>query len=389
MRVVSTEGVQEQIAAAGLAGVALLPGRDTEIRAIVEPPYAVRSHPLRLHTQLRANLALLGDFRSVLRALWQTGPAPDLLIADFTLPVAGAVARDLGIPWWTTHPSCCVIETPDGPPAYLGGWHPGRGPLGGLRDAAGRRLIRAFKRAVHRLHREQMRDLGVPALYRDDGSEAVYSDDRILGLGLAELEFPRRWPAALELIGPVLYTPPSNAPEPPFVPGRPHVLVTLGTHLTWKKEEFLEVVRQAAAALPGIELHWSDGDVGSNRRKSTGNFHRLGYIPYARHLDRYNLVVHHGGSGVMYHTLRAGLPALVHPTDYDQFDHTARLEAAGVARRLRRPQNLAAQVKDALADPALRAAAHRFREILATTEPEERVATLVAEHLARRTPLSI
>jgi UDP:flavonoid glycosyltransferase YjiC (YdhE family) len=228
-----------------------------------------------------------------------------------------------------------------------------------------------------------MRDLGVPAIYRDDGTEAVYSDDRILGLGLAEFEFPRRWPAALELIGPVLYTPPSQAPEPPFVTGRPHVLVTLGTHLGWKKEEFLEVVRHAAAALPGIELHWSDGDVNRDRRESNGNFHRLGYISYARHLNRYDLVVHHGGSGVMYHTLRAGLPALVLPTDYDQFDHAARLEAAGLARRLRRPQDLAAQLADAvLRDTALRAACQRFREIVAAAEPEERVATLVAERLA-------
>ncbi len=380
MRVVSTEAAQGQIAASGLTGVALLPGRDAEIRAIVEPDHAVRSHPLRLHTQLRANLALLGDFRAALLALWQAGP-PDLLIADFTLPVAGAVARGLGIPWWTSHPSCCVIETPDGPPAYLGGWHPGHGPLGRLRDAAGRRLIRTFKRAVHRLHRTQIRDLGFPSLYRDDGSEAVYSDERVLAFSLAKLEFPRRWPAAVELVGPVLYTPPSAVPEPPFVPGRDHVLVTLGTHLRWRKEEMVAAVRRAAAELPGVELHWSDGDVRSGRRESAGNFHRLGYVPYARDLPSYALVVHHGGAGVMYHTLRAGVPALVLPVDYDQFDHAARLEAAGVARRLRRPEDLATQVADALKDAGLRAACRRFQDILATKAPEERVAELVAQRL--------
>jgi UDP:flavonoid glycosyltransferase YjiC (YdhE family) len=383
VRVVSTEAVQGQIAAAGLAGVALLPGRDAEIRAIVEPDHAVRSHPLRLHAQLRANLALLGDFRDALRALWQAEP-PDLLIADFTVPVAGAVARELGIPWWTSHPSCCVIETPDGPPAYLGGWHPGRGPLGRLRDAAGRRLIRTFKRAVHRLHRRQIRALGFPSIYRADGSEAVYSGERVLAFSLPELEFPRRWPAAVELIGPVLYTPPSEAPEPPFVPGRDHVLVTLGTHLQWHKEKMVEAVRRAAAVLPDVEFHWSDGNVwsqGSERRESAGNFHRLGYVPYARDLPGYALVVHHGGAGVMYHTLRAGLPALVLPVDYDQFDHAARLEAAGVAHRLRRPDELAAQVAAALGDASLRAACRRFRDILSTQAPEERVAALVAQRL--------
>lgn len=380
MRVVSTEGVQEQIATAGLAGVALLPGRDAEIRAIVEPDHAVRSHPLRLHAQLRANLAVLADFRDALRALWQAGP-PDLLIADFTVPVAGAVARELDVPWWTSHPSCCVIETPDGPPAYLGGLRPGRGPFGRLRDAAGRALIRSFKRSVHRLHRTQIRGLGFPSMYRDDGSEALYSDERVLAFSLAELEFPRRFPAAVELVGPVLYTPPSTAPEPPFVPGRNHVLVTLGTHLQWRKEAMVEAVRRAAAALPDVELHWSDGDVRSVRRESAGNFHRLGYVPYDRDLPRYALVVHHGGAGVMYHTLRAGLPALVLPVDYDQFDHAARLEAAGAARRLRRPEDLAAQVAGALRNDGLRAASRRLQAILAATAPEERVAELVLERL--------
>jgi len=381
VRVVSTEAAQGQIAAAGLDGAVLLPGRDAEIRAIVEPDHVVGSHPLRLHAQLRANLALLGDFRAALCALWQAGGPPDLLIADFTLPIAGAVAREQGVPWWTSHPSCCVIETPDGPPAYLGGWHPGRGPLGRLRDAAGRTLIRSFKRAVHRLHRAQIRALGFTSLYRKDGSEALYSDERVLAFALAELEFPRRWPAAVELVGPVLYTPPSAAPEPPFVPGRDHVLVTLGTHLRWKKEAMAEQVRRAAAALPGIELHWSDGDVRSERRESAGNFHRLGYVSYARDLPRYALVVHHGGAGVMYHTLRAGLPALVLPVDYDQLDHAARLEAAGAARRLRRPEDLAAQVAGALQDAGLRAACRHLQDLLAAQEPEERVAALVAERL--------
>ena len=142
-----------------------------------------------------------------------------------------------------------------------------------------------------------------------------------------------------------------------------------------------EYQRRAAAALPGIELHWTDGEVRSDRRESAGNFHHLGYVSYARDLPRYALVLHHGGAGVMYHTLRAGLPALVFPVDYDQFDHAARLEAAGVARRLRRPEDLAAQVKEALQDEGLRAACRRFQALLAAREPEERVAALVAERL--------
>jgi UDP:flavonoid glycosyltransferase YjiC (YdhE family) len=386
VRVISTESAQRAIAAAGLEGVALLPGRDAEVWRIADGPRAVRSNPVLLHAQLRANLALLESFQIQIRELWEE-ERPDLLIADFTLPVAGSVARQLGIPWWTCHSSPCVIETPDGPPAYLGGWSPGKGPLGRLRDTAGRALIRGFKVAVHRLYRRQMVRLGVPAIYRPDGSEAVYSDERLLAFGVPGLEFPRRWPAAVELVGPVLYTPPrasGDAPEIPFAHGRRHVLVTLGTHLGWRKEAMADSVRQAARALPDLEFHFSDGDARSGRHESIGNFHRLGYVPYATHLPRYALIVHHGGTGVMYHTLSAGKPALVFPVDFDQFDHAARLTAAGLAHRLERPSGLARQVASALADRRLLAACRRFQAVLAGIQAEERVSELVAEKTGRK-----
>jgi UDP:flavonoid glycosyltransferase YjiC (YdhE family) len=394
VRVLSSEGAQREIAAAGLPGRVLLPGRDAEVRAIVEPAHAVGSHPLRLHRQLRANLTLLGALQDDLRRVWQEDGPPALALADFTLPVVGAVAREFAVPWWTTHPSPCVIETPDGPPAYLGGWSPGRGVAARVRDALGRTTVRFAKRLAHRLHRDTMRQLGLDAMYRPDGSEAVYSPDRIFALGLEALEFPRRWPAAVEFVGPVRYTPPGLAPAPPFVAGRRHVLVTIGTHLPWMKDTMAAAAEVMARALPDIEVHFSDGRadrVASALAEPAGrggpadrpaNFHRLPYVSYARDLPRYALVVHHGGAGVMYHTLAAGLPALVLPLDYDQFDHAARLDAAGVARRLREPGMLAAAVRAALDDTAFQAASRRFVPALAVSDAGSAVTARVRELLA-------
>jgi UDP:flavonoid glycosyltransferase YjiC (YdhE family) len=380
VRVVSTERAQSSIAASGLHGAALLAGGDTALDAIVNPPFPVRSHPLRLNAQLRANLVLLGRFRDELAALWRVSP-PDLVLADFTVAVAGPLAASMGIPWWTTLPSPCVLEAPDGPPAYVGGWRPLAGVRGRVRDACGRALIRGFKRAVHRLYRERMSRLGFPALYRDDGSEAIYSPDRVFGLSLPELELARRWPRALELVGPVLYTPPVDAPAAPFRAGRRHVLVTLGTHLLWYKDAVAAEVRRAARGLPDVDLHFSDGDPRSTRRDSDGNFHRLGYVPYARDLARYDLVVHHGGTGVLHHALRAGRPALVLPVDYDQFDYAARLEVAGVARRVRRLSDLPAQIAAALDDAALADACRRFQEVASRYDAPEHVAQAVLDRL--------
>ena len=394
VRVLSSEGAQREIAAAGLPGRVLLPGRDAEVRAIVEPAHAVGSHPLRLHRQLRANLALLGALQDDLRRVWREDGPPALALADFTLPVVGAVAREFAVPWWTTHPSPCVIETPDGPPAYLGGWSPGRGVPARLRDAAGRLAVRTAKQLAHRLHRRTMQSLGLDTMYRADGSEAVYSPDRIFALGLEALEFPRHWPAAVEFVGPVRYTPPGLAPVPPFIAGRRHVLVTIGTHLPWMKDTMAEAAEATARALPDVEVHFSDGRVDrvapalaspAGRDSSSdrpANFHRLPYVSYARDLSHYALVVHHGGAGVMHHTLAAGLPALVLPLDYDQFDHAARLEAAGVARWLRRPSMLATAVRAALDDTAFQAASRRFVPALAVSDAAAAVAARVREALA-------
>jgi UDP:flavonoid glycosyltransferase YjiC (YdhE family) len=427
VRVLSTARAQAEIAASGLEGVALLAGSDEAIAAISDPPRPVGSNPLGLHRQVKANLALLDRFQAELRALW-SARRPQLVLADFTVPVAGLVARELGAGWWTTHPSPCVIETPDGPPAYLGGWGPARGPLGSVRNAAGRQLVRAFKRLVHRLHRRQLTALGLPRIYRQDGTasevrskvrskvpgtypwwvpgtfrrvpgtypgigrhgtEAVYSDERILAFGLPQLEFPRRWPAAVELVGPVLYTPPSplEHPAPMFRPGRPHVLVTLGTHLGSHKPAMAAAVRRASERLPAVDFHFTDGDSRSDHADARENFQRLGYVSYAEHLGRYDMVVHHGGAGVLYHTLHAGLPALVAPIDYDQPDHAARLVAAGLARHLRGRwrdgDELARQVEKALADPDLRASCCRFAALLVPGQAEDRVAALVADRPRR------
>jgi UDP:flavonoid glycosyltransferase YjiC (YdhE family) len=201
IRVISTEGASSRIRLAGLDGVAVVPGADAALRAITDPPHPVGAHPLRLHAQFERSLALMEAFAAALDAQWSQR-RPDLVIADFTLPVAGSVARRHRIPWWTSHPSPCVIEAPGGPPAYLGGWLPGVGAFGRARDAVAARAVRTFKRGVHRLHRRRLAALGFPSLYRDDGSEAAYSDECILGLGLRELEFARDWPQALIMCSP-------------------------------------------------------------------------------------------------------------------------------------------------------------------------------------------
>lgn len=368
--VASTHRASPAIAAAGLSAHALLDGADVTLKALVDPPYRIGSNPWRLHRQLKLNLSLLADFRAELAALL-TGWRPSLLIADFTLPVAGMVARSAGVRWWTTHPSPCVIETRSGPPAYLGGWRARAGWRWRLRDALGRALVRAGKRAAAWWYRRELAALGLGALYRADGSEALYSAERLLALGVEAFEFGRGWPLATCFLGPVLYTPPTVAPLPdddalPASRLRPRVLVTLGTHLAWRKPRLIEELCAVAQALPRVDLVLSLGDSAADAtprsQRLPPNLAVRAWVPYDRELEGYALVLHHGGAGVLWYTLAAGLPALVWPQDYDQFDHAARLLAGGLAVRIRGAGELPAAIPAALADAALRGRVRAFRE---------------------------
>ena len=84
----------------------------------------------------------------------------------------------------------------------------------------------------------------------------MYSPERVLGLSWPELEFPRTWPPAFHLVGPILYTPPGPEPDLRFVTGKRHVLVTFGTHLGWLKTQAAEAVKHAAETLPEIIFHF-------------------------------------------------------------------------------------------------------------------------------------
>ncbi|WP_377324862.1 glycosyltransferase [Pimelobacter simplex] len=378
VRVISTAGAGPAIAASGVPGLALLEGADEVLETVVNPPYRIGSNPRRLARQLRAAVGLQREFRGELLDVWAVR-RPDLVLADFTMGAVGSAADEIGVPWWTTHPSPCAIEGRSGPPSYLGGWRPGVGVLGRGRDAVGRAIVRGFKGLAPRLAGVRLADVGVARLHRPDGSEAIYSPERIFALTPEAIEFPRSLPAAVRYVGPVLHTPPTPAPPPELTPGRPAVLVTAGTHLPWHKQALLAAATEAAATLPDVDLHVSLGGdpVPASALGSGVTVHQ--YVDYARDLPRFAAVVHHGGAGVLGHTLAAGLPSVVVPVDYDQFDHAVRLTEAGVAVAV--TTTLAAAIRTVLDEPSYRRAAEEIATGLARTPAVELVAAEVRARL--------
>jgi UDP:flavonoid glycosyltransferase YjiC (YdhE family) len=358
VRVITTPTAAERVRKEGIEALNMLEGWETRLTAIVDTPTAVGSNPRKLYRQLSESFTLHRQVRAEVEQLYRRS-RPDLMIADFTLLAAGAIAKEHGIPWWTSLPSPCVLDGGNGPPCYLGGLAPMTGRLGKLRDRLGWAVVHGFKRAVGCLLRREMRAIGAEAVFRPDGSETAYSDQMILALGWQDLEFRSDWPSRVCFVPPLLYAPAVDCEPPIIVPGKAQILVTLGTHLRRMKDRVAAAVQEVAALTPHIEYHFSDGDIGGNHRHAQGNFQRIPYIDY-RSIGRYDLVVHHAGAGVMSHCLANGRPAIVYPVDYDQFDNAARLEYAGLARRLRHLRDLRSAMEAALSDGAMRDRCRRF-----------------------------
>jgi UDP:flavonoid glycosyltransferase YjiC (YdhE family) len=75
----------------------------------------------------------------------------------------------------------------------------------------------------------------------------------------------------------------------------------------------------------------------------------FGFVAMSKLLPRTAALVHHGGIGSCAQGLAAGVPHVVQPMSYDQFDNSRRLERLGIAREVGVRQFNGRNVADALA----------------------------------------
>jgi len=293
----------------------------------------IHGRPFAALAQLRANLALvaqlIGDLCMEI-GKWRA----DVLVADSVALMAGPAAMRMEIPWITMLASPLSLYAPAGTPAFCGGWSPPRGWPGRTRDALGRAGHRMLCEAVFALmHRELPPELRHP--FRTDGTETIYSPSAILGFGMEELEFPRKWPSAFEMIGPVASAPTTD-PTPDFPPATRRIFATLGTHLPWARARWragLEAIARNRGdwLIVATEGRMEGGEVA--RQDGPQNLRVVSRLCYARDLPQFDAVIHHGGTGIAYSAIAAGLPSLVVPQDFDQFDMAARIAWNGLGMR--------------------------------------------------------
>ncbi len=137
--------------------------------------------------------------------------APDVVVHDI-LTLAPALAGELeGIPVATLVPHVYPVGAPGLPPYALGARRP--------RSVAGRALWRSLEWPVAaglRRGRDELNQtrakLGLPPVDRLHGGLS----ERLCIVGtFPQLEYPRRWPGSVHVVGPLLWEPPYHDVDPP------------------------------------------------------------------------------------------------------------------------------------------------------------------------------
>ena len=313
----------------GFDCLALFPDRPTVMEDIANT--SKQANLFIMYQQLMANSRLLPEVFDEINRIWNSEGKPDLVIADFVAAPAGMLADRLEIPWITTIPSPVAIESRTTTPAYLGGWRPHQGIFYKWRDAMGRQVIRLAKKVGLALVKRNLVTLADFKLYREDGTEAVYSPYSILALGMKELEFRDDFPPQLKWVGYrcLSFDRLPQEQKQYLTTSKKRVFVTCGTHLKWEKERMVELAKILSQEYPDYVFYVTLGDSAGlehTPRILSENLLIFDYLPYSDVLDQMDFAIHHAGAGILMGCIKKGIPSLILPQDYDQFDNAVRAE---------------------------------------------------------------
>jgi UDP:flavonoid glycosyltransferase YjiC (YdhE family) len=107
----------------------------------------------------------------------------------------------------------------------------------------------------------------------------------------------------------------------------------------------------------------------------------FGYLPFSQVLPRAALLVYHGGVGTLAQGIKAGVPHLVVPHGYDQFDSGWRIEQLGLGRSIPqsryRARRVAATIQSILSDDFSAQRRSRFAARIDSADAIARVCALI------------
>ena len=270
----------------------------------------------------------------------------DLFVSHSIQLAAPAVAQRTGTPWVSASAATLIYETGAYPPPGVA-WKGIPPRLSRLGWAIGR----GFFKDLDTLAAAEYAKLGVgprPNII----SSGAYS--RRLTLGLWSPSFfprPGDWPAWFQVGGYARWDGPPAPLTPPVLEARgtPTILFTLGSSVVNHPGEFW---RTALGAL--LPTKWRGILLGAPADfpvpdALAGRVQCIPFAPYADVFPLADAVVHQGGVGTTQAACFYGLPAVIVPRGFDQFESAAHVQREGWGLRLMPEQATAAGLRVRLA----------------------------------------
>jgi MGT family glycosyltransferase len=318
----------------------------------------------------RALLPLLDDLR------------PHVVVSDILTLAPSLAAERAAVPLATLIPHIYPVVEP-GLPFFAIGLRPPRTPFGRAVWRAGQRALDVGLEHGRRDLNLQRERLGLPPTERFHGG---ISPDLALVATYPQLEYPRRWPAGVEVTGPMTFEVPH--PEIELPPGeQPLVLVAPST--AHDSDNHLVRTALEALATEPVRVVATTNRVKPQRPiEVPPNAVLVDWLSYTQLMPAAALVVSHGGHGTVARALGAGTPVLISPITGDMSETAMRVAwaKAGLSLpwRLCQPGPLRWAVRRILGDPAFAAGAGEIAAWGRENDGAARGAELVERLAARR-----
>jgi len=305
---------------------------------------------------------------------------PDAVVSDILTLAPSLAAERAGVPLATLIPHIYPVVEP-GRPFFAVGLQPPRTPVGRAVWRAGQRALDIGLEHGRRDLNIQRARLDLPPIEHFHGG---ISPDLALVGTFPQLEYPRQWPAHVEITGPLIFETPH--PEIELPPGEePLVLVAPST----AHDSDNHLVRTALAALahePVRVVATTNRVVPQHPIAVPANAVLVDWLSYSQLMPQASLVISHGGHGTVARALCAGTPVLISPIIGDMSETAMRVAWAGCGLslpwRLCKPAPLRWAARQVLAEPSFARRAEELATWAAANDGAERAAKLV-EGLAR------
>jgi MGT family glycosyltransferase len=305
----------------------------------------------------------------------------DVVVSDILTLAPALAAERVGLRRATLIPHVYPVHEAGLPFFAIGALEPRTAVGRGLWRRALPVLVGGLRRGRDELNRTRA-ELGLPPLDRFHGG---ISQDLALVATYPQLEYARRWPGAVRVVGPMTFELPYPDVDLPAGDG-PLVVVAPSTAQD-PDGRLVRVALEALAREPVRVLASTNRrDAAEPLPEAPPNAVVVDWLSYSQAMAAADLVVCHGGHGTVARALGAGVPLVCCPAVGDMAENGARVAWSGAGLmlpwRLTTPAALRLAVRKALAEPSLATCAAAIGAWAASNDGADRGAELV-EELAR------